>query len=257
MTPKNRISSDWKAVGTLDALPLLPPEELQLWRVELTGADILFEACMSYLTEEEHARSARRRHAQSRRQFVIGRGCLRLLLGAVLETAPRLVPITAGPHGKPELPSPGSAVSFNVAHSGDTVLIALCRHASVGVDLEQINPSLEFMPVAQASFTRTETMKLAELTDPAQQRMAFYRCWTQKEAVAKADGRGLALPMSSFEVPISPAHSAPVSIKQPSRTGSKVYYVTGLPLGGAEFAGAVALDTGGFSMKLLRFPPLG
>jgi len=246
------MSSEWRTVEAPSALQL---KELQLWRIELTAVDSLIETCTSSLTADELARANRRRQAQAHRHFVVGRGCLRLLLGSFLGIEPRLVPISAGPHGKPEVSSLDSDISFNVAHSASTILIALCRQACVGVDVEQVDPSLEFMTVAQASFTPTETMKLSAFSNPEQQRLAFYRYWTQKEAVAKADGRGLTLSMSSFEVPLSPLSAAPVSIAQSSGTRSKVYYVSDLPLG-AGMAGAVAINDFDYSMKLLRFPPL-
>ena len=48
---------------------------------------------------------------------------------------PSDVELAAGPHGKPELP--GSALRFNLSHSGDRALIALADGVEVGVDVER------------------------------------------------------------------------------------------------------------------------
>jgi len=252
VTHKDSTLLPWQSVETLRALR---QDELQLWRIELADAAERFSECAAHLSDEEQARAKLFRQILRRQHFVVGKSCLRILLGAALNIEPRLVPLRTGKQGKPELSSQVDQLAFNVAHSGNTVLIALCQQGSVGVDLEQINSSIDFMTVAQESFTPTEIAALAALTDPQQRRLAFYGCWTRKEAIIKADGRGLSLPMSSFEVPTSAAQSAPVSLRKSSSADDKLFYVSDLPLGN-QLTGAVACDTPHHSMKLLRFPPL-
>ena len=242
---------EWKSV---EALPPLQDDEVQLWRVELTDAVSIISTYATLLTPEEQNRASRRRCGQVRDQFVLARACLRILLGRVLEIDPRQVPISESSYGKPETPAiNGRSVSYNVAHSQGTILIALCRRGAVGVDVEHLDRATDIMEVAHASFTPNETTKLAFSEDPDQRKLAFYRCWTQKEAIVKADGRGLSLSLSTFEVPIHSAQSALVRIVESSRDAGKRYFVSEIPLGD-QAVGAIALESPRCRINMLTFP---
>jgi 4'-phosphopantetheinyl transferase len=244
------MSDEWNSVQVLSPLE---DDELQLWRVELADAAGMLPAYTSLLTPEEQDRANRRRAGQVRDQFVLARACLRILLGGELLIDPRKVPILENPHGKPETPvMNGRSVSYNVAHSQGIILIALCRRGAVGVDVEHLDRATDIMEVAQASFTPNETMKLAALEDPDHRRRAFYRCWTQKEAVVKADGRGLSLSLSTFEVPIHSAQSAPVRVAEAPGETEKLYFVSEVPVGDQAVA-AIALESVKYRIKLLTF----
>ena len=75
----------------------------------------------------------------------------------------------------------------------------------LGVDIEQprrIEPDL-----ADRYFAADEVRRLREL--PAtEQELAFFRCWTRKEAYLKAIGTGIAIPLESFSVSFEPAAPA-------------------------------------------------
>jgi 4'-phosphopantetheinyl transferase len=248
MAPADPMSSVWQ---TVDAIPPLPDDELQVWRIELPVGPGLLEACHSVLSAEEAARADHRKQVEARQQFVVGRGALRRLLGAACRLEPRVVPLAVSAGGKPELS--GIEVAFNLAHSRHTILIALRRRGLAGVDVEHIDLSLQFPEVAQHSFTQTENLELAAISNLDRRRFAFYQQWTRKEAVAKADGRGLRLAMSSFEVPFGPSQSVPIEVDPMPGAGSRHFYVSDLPLG-SGIAGAVALDSAIVNMKLLMFP---
>jgi 4'-phosphopantetheinyl transferase len=74
----------------------------------------------------------------------------------------------------------------------------------VGVDIEEVRPVDG--AVAERFFSAGENAALRGLRGEAW-RDAFYRCWTRKEAVVKALGKGLSLRLASFEVSV--ARSAP------------------------------------------------
>jgi 4'-phosphopantetheinyl transferase len=85
-------------------------------------------------------------------------------------------------------------IHFNISHAGNYVLSALCDRGPIGVDVEKVSEVniADFM----GFFTRSE---LRYIHAAAHNLEAFYRCWTRKEAVVKADGRGLNLSLLSFE----------------------------------------------------------
>ncbi len=137
--------------------------------------------------------SERRRHAAfrltaDRERFLLGRGGLRLVLGAWLNLPPAAVPLPTRPHGKPHCPG---GPSFNLSHSGDLVLLALHPSRPLGVDVERLRPDVAWEPVAQRLFTSAERAAL-QACPAAEQPGAFLALWCRLEARLKARGLGLA-----------------------------------------------------------------
>jgi 4'-phosphopantetheinyl transferase len=196
MSQQNYLSPAWNPVENLCALG---DDELQIWRIDLPVPPPFFDTCKCYLSEEETLRAARRKRPEGHQHAVVGRGALRILLGNTANIAPAAVPIATEPNGKPGTTLDN--IAFNVSHSGSILLIALTHTGSVGIDVERIDPTMNFMEVATQSFTPAEVQHLTSISDEPQQRRAFYQLWTQKEAIVKADGRGLLLPLNSFELP--------------------------------------------------------
>lgn len=100
-------------------------------------------------------------------------------------------------YGKPGLVD-HPHVAFNVSHSADLALFAFASECDIGVDVEHLRP-LEPIPMSYSYFSRPECEELADL--PHARRLgAFFDGWVRKEAVIKADGRGMSLPLDSFSV---------------------------------------------------------
>lgn len=151
----------------------------------------------SALSDDERQRAHRFVNAKAASRFVSGRAVLRNILAHYLETEPGQLDFSYGPHGKPALRgAPGRVPHFNVSHSGHLAVLALCQHAEIGVDIESIRPLRE--DVAQF-FSVGERKALAKLSG-AEAIHRFYRLWTCKEAVLKALGSGLAIPLDTFEI---------------------------------------------------------
>ncbi len=184
-------------------IPHLGESNLQVWRIRLHSEDAslqerqgLFRQSYAVLTGEERRRAARIRSSAAREEFIVGRGCLRRLLGAVLEQDPRSVALQAGEHGKPRLLS--GALQFNVAHSHGVILIALAGTGEVGVDVEFMDAGVELMDVARGSFNARELARIEGALTLDDRLREFYLCWTRREAVTKADGRGLTVAPEEF-----------------------------------------------------------
>jgi 4'-phosphopantetheinyl transferase len=77
------------------------------------------------------------------------------------------------------------AQKFNISHSGDLVVCALCDDVEMGVDIEQN------LPVPLADFKNTMSENEWNEISGTGGLSAFYRLWTMKEAVCKAEGIGL------------------------------------------------------------------
>ncbi|HXG96427.1 MAG TPA: 4'-phosphopantetheinyl transferase superfamily protein [Gemmatimonadales bacterium] len=184
--------------------------DVRCWSVRL---DVAPEPYYATLSDDERNRSARFCFEKDRRRFVVARAALRELLGRYLDTHPGQVRFIYNAFGKPELhPDFGrGGLKFNVAHSGDLALIALARHADVGVDVEWIERHRDsnHADVAGSFFSAAEVDALSRVPRDLYDQ-AFFSCWTMKEAYVKGRGEGLTIPLASFSVPIStePAQAA-------------------------------------------------
>ncbi len=148
------------------------------------------------LLESERARALRFRRDEDRRRFVVGRAAVRRIVGGLLGLAPTALELSENEHGKPQ--APGS-IRFNVSHSGELLLLAICHGREIGVDVEQHRSDVAILEVAETVFSPVEVEKLLALPAP-QRGPAFFRLWARKEAVIKGEGTGFSLSPRTFTV---------------------------------------------------------
>lgn len=86
-------------------------------------------------------------------------------------------------------------VCFNISHSGEIVVCAVTNVCDIGIDIElQRNIQVEDF---KHQMTDTEWSKISTASNKMD---SFYNYWTQKEAVIKGCGKGLFIPLNSFEI---------------------------------------------------------
>jgi 4'-phosphopantetheinyl transferase len=157
-------------------------------------------AHLELLDDIELGRRERYRQPADQDRFTLGAALIRLVAGARTGAAPhevrvdRTCPGCAQPHGKPQLPGTGLHVS--VSHSGDLVALALTACAPVGVDVEALSGR------DVAGLARSVVGPAEPIAAPRD----FYTYWCRKEAIVKATGDGLRVPLP--EVVVSPADQA-------------------------------------------------
>ncbi len=134
-------------------------------------------------------------------RFTVAHGRLRLLLASVLGMAPGEIEFAAGRHGKPYLAgvAAGSDLCFNLSHSGDVGLVGWAQGRDIGVDVEVWRPMRDEAALVRRYFSPAE-IAAYEALPAAGRTEGFFNCWTRKEAYIKAVGRGLGLPLDSFDV---------------------------------------------------------
>lgn len=245
------LDNNWQLVEQLTAPA---GDALQVWRIDLTDAAACTERCLLRLAPEERHRADRYRVSQARELFVIGRACVRMLLAVEARVRPEQVSIEVGEHGKPE--SIGSRInpqSFNVSHCSGMVVIATARSGAVGIDVERVDRGIDVMETARAALHPNELCQLEGIAEPDELRRAFFGCWTRREAVTKADGRGLSLSPPSFEVPVFKANNTEVLINASIGNLGKRYFVTDLHLED-DLVSAVAVETSNCRIDRLIFP---
>ena len=88
-----------------------------------------------------------------------------------------------------------NAIHFNISHSGELVVCALTKIGAIGIDIEKINGTK--ISDFKSQMTVNEWKLINESTNA---NLSFFQYWTQKEAVIKTHGKGLSIPLKSFEV---------------------------------------------------------
>lgn len=162
---------------------------------------------LALLDPEEQARAARFTVDHPRRVFITARAALRRTLSQRLGCDPASLVFKLGPHGKPEL-DPPSPLKFNLSHSGNTIVIALTEGIELGVDVEELGRDTPTERLARRFFTEQEASAVED-AERADRNRVFFHCWTAKEAVLKATGSGLTVPIREVEVdpdPNNPPH---------------------------------------------------
>ena len=93
-------------------------------------------------------------------------------------------------YGKPYFAD--NSFAFNISHSGEYVIcvISTDEQQHLGIDIEKIKPIV--LDDFNSIFSPQEKKEIDNYDK-------FYTCWTRKEAIVKADGRGLLIPLDTID----------------------------------------------------------
>jgi len=182
------------------------PRQVEVWGIWLDATEPMLTYYSSILSIDERNRAERSSLEKLKRSYTLARGALRLLLGHYLGCFPNEIKLTSGPKGKPAL-QPPSRLKFNASHSGQLALYALTLDCDMGIDVEKTRELDDPESIAARFFSAAELTELRSLT-PDEKALAFFRCWTRKEAYVKAIGDGLAMPLNGFQVTLLPGAPA-------------------------------------------------
>ncbi|TAE11625.1 MAG: 4'-phosphopantetheinyl transferase superfamily protein [Bacteroidetes bacterium] len=121
-----------------------------------------------------------------KKAYLIGRMLLKTYL-------PNWEHIQYNAWGKPYLQD--ASYHFNLSHSGDCVALALSNQGEIGADIEVMRP------ISHDNFTHCFSSKEWEnIINPHPSLNNFYKAWTQKESIIKADGRGLSIELQNVVI---------------------------------------------------------
>ncbi len=186
--------------------PVLAAHEVHLWRCRVDLPDDDLARCHRLLNPAEKQQAARFLVAADRNRFTVARASLRLILASYLGCPPGDISFVIGAHGKPSLQAADGLppLEFNISHSGTLALVCVADAGRpVGVDVEWTGRDLATMDLARRVLSPREFRTL-EQAPPARRKHLFLSFWTIKEAVVKALGRGMSLPLSSITVTFPP-----------------------------------------------------
>jgi len=161
---------------------------VMVWRGAISSFVPYLNDLQALLHPQEIEKAMRYRQENDRRQRIISKAVLRILVGRFIKVDPKEIRFKSDKNKKPYLESTISGnLHFNVSHSGNWILIALAANP-VGVDVEQMDASFTYQNMLSFSFNKEEISYIKSAKIPYQN---FYKLWTRKESLLKATGKGL------------------------------------------------------------------
>lgn len=138
-----------------------------------------------------HESIIRYRFWEDRHRALFGKLLLRDALKELNYPEDELCNLQYTRHGRPWLKG---GIEFSISHSGQYVLCTISNQCRLGIDVEIIyNRNFQdfstIMTTKQWNFICNSQEPLKE----------FYRLWTLKESVIKANGKGLSIPLNELE----------------------------------------------------------
>jgi 4'-phosphopantetheinyl transferase len=185
----------------------LGAEEVHVWRVRLEQEPHLVQAFLEILSPDERVRAGKYHFHRDFVRFVIARGVLRDILSRYVSVSPDKLRFFYDQYGKPRLSSCVVPLCFNLSHAEGIALYAVSRVDATGVDIEYLRENFSTDEIAEHFFSANELVSLRALP-PELRTVAFFNCWTRKEAYIKALGEGLSHPLDTFTVSIIPGQPA-------------------------------------------------
>lgn len=155
---------------------------------------------MALLSEAERAQQSRFHFADDRLRYLVTRALVRSVLSRYAALAPADWGFSANAHGRPAIANGHPDVhglDFNLSHTRGLIALAVSRHRTLGVDVENVAVREVSPGIADHFFAPAEVAALAAVP-PAQWQHRFFEYWTFKEAYIKARGMGLSIPLEQF-----------------------------------------------------------
>ena len=168
-------------------------DEIHVWRVGVASAYTRRDVLWSFLAGDERQKATDFLFDDDRERFIVSEGCCGRSWGV---TCASILGFAYNAYGKPRLAG-DFGIRFSTSHSHGLILLAFARDRDVGVDIERVRADLGLEEIAASWFSPREIATLHSLRNDLREQ-AFFACWTRKEALAKAEGKGLALPLCRF-----------------------------------------------------------
>jgi len=188
-----------------DSYTELQPNEIHIWLNYLNVHEARIKHLYPLLSFEEKERSERFKFYKHRKAFIASHGFMHNVLANYIDTPANEINFSQSEFGKPFIKEKQNSdnIQFNLSHSHNMAILAVCKNNSVGIDIEYAIRETDWLSISQRFFTPNEQQQFFKLND-ALQKDAFFKIWTRKEAHMKVTGLGLSLAPTQFEVSVPP-----------------------------------------------------
>jgi phosphopantetheinyl transferase len=178
----------------------LKNNEVHIWLIEYDNTKNFNIWSTETLSKGEVDRVKRFKHIEVAKAWAFFHSALRDILSRYVGFSAVNIKFSLDNRQKPYLKNlTDSPVYFNLSHSGNVALLAVTGLAPIGIDIEVSKEIQDADGVAKRFFSEYENAQLRKFNKD-QFMHNFYRIWTSKEAVIKANGWGMSASLDSFDV---------------------------------------------------------
>ncbi len=175
------------------------PGDLHVWLLPIYNHG--FESTdFKYLSPGEQAAASRFSRPDDRQRYLAAHAALRRILSSYLACPARDLAFSSNEYGKPFLSYPHDhrrPLHFSLSHSGEYTALAFSLSSPVGIDIERSRSSVKPLEISKRFYHPKEAGQIACLP-PSEQKTAFFRLWTLREAFLKGLGTGFHTRPDSF-----------------------------------------------------------
>ena len=189
-----------QANGNLAQRALSQEAHVYLSDFDTIQSQLSYTDALSFLNKQETEGLAKIKSTHRFNECLYGRAALKKQLGCYLNCHPRDVELERDSFNKPIVGTSfcGRKLEFNVSHSGNRFAMIFSLDQPVGIDIEVIDDKLsikDLATIAERNFTHEELAYLNRVCF-TRYKQTFFKIWTLKEALLKALGIGLFLPLN-------------------------------------------------------------
>lgn len=229
-----------------------PSEWVHIWMASLHQDRRTIEQLTAFLSLEERAKATSFRFRHLRVRYQVRRGILRSILASYTGIPPSELKFSYSATGKPSLMK-AAGLEFNISDSEDLFACAVSDDAQVGIDIERIRPVADLESLTQTALTLTELAWLKRQL-PEDRLRSFFGVWTKKEAILKADGRGLGVDLRSFEINPDGPFPASVRLRNDAEPADLPYWISPFTPS-SDYIGALAVKASPFKFTFREWKP--
>lgn len=183
----------------------IEPNQVNMWVASLKK-DYKEMEFHQLLSTDERIRADKFYFEKDRASFIYARALSRIISSKYLNIPPQEIQFGYSNFGKPFYKH-DTQLKFNLSHSNEKLFVSFTNGHEIGSDIEYINNDFDVLEIAQNFFSKNEIERLERISVKEQKR-AFFRCWTRKEAFIKAEGSGLSFPLDRFNVSLESDNEA-------------------------------------------------
>lgn len=154
----------------------------------------MFENLISLISKEKQKQIDRFRIDVDKKLSLYSEILIRMIICETLSIGNDQIVFGKNAYGKPHLIGYPDFY-FNLSHTNSAIIVAV-SDKPIGVDIEKIR--YVDLKIAERFFTKNEVACIIESESDIHRR--FFKIWTQKEAYIKYIGKGLHMPLNSFDV---------------------------------------------------------